>query len=211
MRIGIIGTGNVGSAVGTRWALAGHDVMFGARDAKSPKVQALVAAAGKSARAGTVAEAAAFGPVVVLATPFEAAESAIRQAGDLGGKVVIDCTNPLRPDLSALSVGHTTSGGESVARWAKGARVVKALNTTGAGNMTDPRYPEAPATMFVCGGDAGAKATVSELVKALGFDVVDAGPLAQARLLEPLAMLWIWLAYQGRLGPNIAFRLMRRS
>ena len=196
MRIGIIGTGNVGSAVGTRWALAGHDVMFGARDAKSPKVQALVAAAGKSARAGTVAEAAAFGPVVVLATPFEATESAIRQAGDLGGKVVIDCTNPLRPDLAALSVGHTTSGAESVARWAKGAR---------------RSTRRAPATMFVCGDDAGAKATVSELVKALGFDVVDAGPLAQARLLEPLALLWIWLAYQGRLGPSIAFRLMRRS
>src|SRR5260370_18867455 len=98
MRIGIIGTGNVGSAVGTRWALAGHDVMFGARDAKSPEVQALVAAAGKSARAGTVAEAAAFGPVVVLATPFEATESAIRQAGDLARQVVVDCAHPPPPD-----------------------------------------------------------------------------------------------------------------
>src|SRR5260370_42662999 len=107
MRIGIIGTGNVGSAVGTRWALAGHDVMFGARDAKSPKVQALVAAAGKSARAGTVPEAAAVGPVVVLATPFEATESAIRQAGDPGGKVEIDCTNQLRHALQSLSAGHT--------------------------------------------------------------------------------------------------------
>ena len=124
---------------------------------------------------------------------------------------MIDCTNPLQPDLSGLSVGHTSSGAEAVARWAKGARVVKTLNSTGAGNMANPVYGGERATMFVCGDDAAAKTTAGELVSALGFDVVDAGPLAQARTLEPLAMLWISLAVHRGLGPNIAFRLMRRG
>lgn len=210
MRIGIIGTGQVGAALATRWAALGHDVMLGARQPNDAKVKSLVSAAGARARAGSLAEAAAFAEVVVLATPFDATEGAIRQAGDLTGKIVIDCTNPLTPDLSGLSVGHTSSAGEAVSGWAKGAKVVKALNSTGSGNMTNPRYGADVATMFVCGDDAGAKATVVDLVKALGFDVVDAGPLRSARLLEPLAMLWITLAYPLGHGPNIAFRLLRR-
>lgn len=109
-----------------------------------------------------------------------------------------------------MTIGHTTSAGEAVAGWARGARVVKALNSTGAGNMTDPRYGGERASMFLCGDDGPAKATVSELVRGLGFDVVDAGPLRNARLLEPLAMLWITLAYGLGNGPNIAFRLLRR-
>jgi hypothetical protein len=210
MKIAIIGIGNVGSALGRRWAAARHDVVFGVRDPAGSKAQSVVREAGPPTRAATVDAAAAFGDVVVLATPFDATEDAIRQAGGLAGKIVVDCTNPLRSDLSGLSVGHTTSAGETVARWAPQARVVKALNTTGAGNMLDPRYPDGTAAMFVCGDDLAAKATVSELVAALGFDVVDAGPLTQARLLEPLAMLWISLAYRQQLGPGIAFRLMRR-
>jgi predicted dinucleotide-binding enzyme len=98
-----------------------------------------------------------------------------------------------------------------VAGWARGARVVKALNSTAAGSMLDPRYGPDRATMFVCGDDAAAKATVSDLVGALGFEVVDAGPLRNARLLEPLAMLWITLAYPLGHGPHIAFRLLRRE
>jgi 8-hydroxy-5-deazaflavin:NADPH oxidoreductase len=210
MRIGIIGAGNVGAAVGTRWAAAGHEVTFGVRDPGAAKVTALVAGAAPRARAASVAQAASWAEVVVLATPFDAAEAALREARDLSGKIVVDCTNPLTRDVSALTIGHTTSAGEAIASMARGARVVKALNTTGAGNMIDPRYGAAAATMFVCGDDAAAKATVTELVTTLGFDVVDAGPLRQARLLEPLAMLWISLAYARGLGPNIAFRLMRR-
>jgi predicted dinucleotide-binding enzyme len=210
MQIGIIGTGNVGSALGKRWAAAGHTIVFGTRDPGSAKVKSLVSGIGPKARAGRIAEAATFGEVVVLATPFGATEDAIRQAGNLSGKVVVDCTNPLKPDFSGLTVGHTTSAGESVAGWARAAKVVKALNSTGAGNMVDPRYGSECASMFVCGDDASAKATVSDLVRALGFDVVDAGPLVNARLLEPLAMLWITLAYGLGQGPNIAFRLLRR-
>jgi 8-hydroxy-5-deazaflavin:NADPH oxidoreductase len=211
MHIGMIGAGNVGAALGRRWCAAGHDVMFGVRDPRGGKVQGLVAELGSRAFAGTVADAAAFGEIIVLATPFDAAEQALRQAGSVAGKVIVDCSNPLKPDLTGLSIGHATSAGEAVARWARDAKVVKALNTTGAGNMLDPLYGGEAATMFICGDDAEAKALVGTLVGELGFDLVDAGPLAQARLLEPLAMLWISLAYARGLGPDIAFRLMRRG
>jgi predicted dinucleotide-binding enzyme len=211
MHIGMIGAGNVGAALGRRWTAAGHDVMFGVRDPRSAPIQRLTGELGPRAFAGSVADAAAFGEVIVLATPFAATEHALRQAGEVSGKVLIDCTNPLKEDLTGLTIGHTTSAAETIARWAPGAKVVKALNTTGAGNMLEPRYGEGATTMFVCGDDAGAKAVVGGLVRELGFDAVDAGPLSQARLLEPLAMLWISLAVHQGLGPNIAFRLMRRE
>jgi predicted dinucleotide-binding enzyme len=209
VNIAIIGAGRVGAALGTRWAVAGHQVMYGARRPDDPKIVTLLEGT-PNGRAGSVAQAAAFGDVVVLATPWSATESAIRAAGNLAGKVVIDVTNPLNETFSGLTVGHTSSGGEMVAGWAKGAKIVKTLNSTGSNNMLDPKYGKDAVSMFVCSDDAAAKATVSELVKALGFDVVDAGPLASARLLEPLAMLWISLAYAWGQGTDIAFRLLRR-
>jgi len=111
---------------------------------------------------------------------------------------------------SGLAVGHTTSGGEEVAGWAAGARVVKAFNTIGAVHMAQPTFRTERASMFLCGDDAAAKGTVSGLARELGFDPVDAGPLAQARLLEPLAMLWISMALVHGHGPNIAFKLLRK-
>jgi hypothetical protein len=209
VNIAIIGAGRVGGALGTRWAVAGHAVMYGVRRPDDPKIAPLLEGT-PNARAGSVAQAAAFGDVVVIATPWSATESAVRAAGSLAGKVVVDVTNPLNETFSGLTVGHTSSGGEMVAAWAKGAKVVKTLNSTGSNNMLDPKYGKDAVSMFVCGDDAGAKQTVSELVQALGFDVVDAGPLASARLLEPLAMLWISLAYAWGQGTDIAFRLMRR-
>jgi hypothetical protein len=182
--------------------------MFGARDALHPKVAKLLEETG--AKGGSVAEAAAFGEVVVLATPWEATEEAIRSAGDLAGKIVFDCTNPLAPQLAGLTLGHTTSAGEQVASWAPGARVVKVFNTTGANNMANPDFHGVAATMFYCGDDAEAKAAAARLAADLGFDPVDAGALSQARLLEPLALLWIRLAYVQQMGREIAFKLMRR-
>ncbi|HEX9943034.1 MAG TPA: NADPH-dependent F420 reductase [Thermoanaerobaculia bacterium] len=208
MRIGILGAGNVGGSLGQGWTRAGHEVMFGVRDALHPKVAKLLAETG--ARAGSVAEAAAFGEVVALATPWEATQDALRSAGGLAGKILFDCTNPLAPQLAGLTHGHTTSGGEQVAVWAPGARVVKVFNTTGANNMANPDFGGVAATMFYCGDDAGAKATAARLAADLGFDPVDAGRLDQARLLEPLALLWIRLAYVQQMGREIAFKLMRR-
>lgn len=209
MRIAIIGAGNVGSALGRGWSARGHPVTFGVRDPKDARVQAVIAATSGKARAETVREAAAGAEVVVLATPWPAAREAVQSAGDLGGKVLIDATNPLTDDFSALVLGHSTSAGEEVARWARGARVVKAFNTIGAQHMTDPRLGGERASMFLCGDDADARRTVAQLAEALGFEPVDAGPLRQARLLEPLAMLWISLAFAHGHGPDIAFKLLR--
>ncbi|MEA2599274.1 MAG: 8-hydroxy-5-deazaflavin:NADPH oxidoreductase [Acidobacteriota bacterium] len=208
MRIGIIGAGNVGGSLGRGWARAGHEVTFGVRDPKDPKVQKLVAKTG--AKAASVAEAAAFGEVVAFATPWEATEDAVRHAGDLAGKVVFDCTNPLAPQLAGLTHGFDTSAAEMVAAWAPGAWVVKVFNTTGANNMANPDYGGIAATMFYCGDDAEAKAAAARLAADLGFDPVDAGNLEQARLLEPLALLWIRLAYVQKQGREIAFKLLRR-
>lgn len=207
MRIGIIGAGSVGGALGRGWARAGHEVTFGVRDASDPKVKKLMKETG--AKAASVADAASGAEVVVLATPWGAIQDAVKSAGDLAGKVLFDCTNPLAPNLAGLTHGFDTSAAEQVASWAPQARVVKIFNTTGANNMESPDYNGVPATMFYCGDDADAKATAARLASDLGFDPVDAGSLQQARLLEPLALLWIRLAFQG-MGRDIAFKLMRR-
>lgn len=210
MKIGVIGSGNVGGALGKGWARKGHSVMFGVRDASDPQLTSLLKQAGANARSGSVPEAAAFGEVVVFATPWPATQDAVRSAGNLSGKILLDCTNPLKPDLSGLEVGLTTSGGEQVASWAGGARVVKIFNTTGSNNMENPAYPQGPTTMFYCGDDASAKKAAAQLGTDLGFEAIDAGGLAIARLLEPYATLWIHLAIHQGMGRDFAFRIMRR-
>jgi 8-hydroxy-5-deazaflavin:NADPH oxidoreductase len=211
VKIAIIGAGNVGSTLGRAWAKNGHDIFFGVRHPNDDKTRQLVQSLGNKAQAGTVAEAAAFCEVVVLATPWPATEAAIRAAGDLRGKTVIDCTNPLKPDVSGLEVGFTTSGAEQVAQWAKGAKVFKAFNTTGSNNMADPVINGIRTVMFLCGDDEAAKPVVMRLAADIGFDAVDAGKLEQARLLEPWAMLWISLAFRGTVGREFGFALLRRG
>ncbi len=205
MRLGIIGAGHAGGSLGRLWEAQGHDVRFGVRD------PAKHAAGGglPSGRTGTVADVAAFGDVIVLATPWDATQDAVRASGDLTGKTLIDCTNPLLPDLSGLAVGMSTSAGEEVAKWAPGARVVKCFNTLGAENFADPVIASEKASMFYCGDDAGAKRIVAELGAQLGMDMVDAGPLTQARYLEPMALLWITMAYKYGGTARSAFRLLR--
>ncbi len=132
--------------------------------------------------------------------------------GDLSGRIVLDATNPLAmgPDGLGLEIGHSMSAGEKVQGWAKGASVFKTLNTTGYANMADPIFRGVKSVMFVAGDDAAAKPKVIELVAALGFEVVDAGPLRNARLLEAHAMLWIELALKRGLGRDWAFAIVRR-
>ena len=210
MRIGIIGSGSVGGTLGSRWAANGHSVVFSSRNPNSEEMKKLVGSAGPTARTASVAEAAAASEVILVATPWPGTRSAIESAGSLGGKIVIDATNPLKPRLDGLELGTTTSAAEQVAGWAHGARVVKAFNTVGYNIMADPRFPAAPAVMFCCGDDPQAKQTVVRLAEELGFQAVDAGPLTQARLLEPFALLWITLAYAQGQGREIAFQLMKR-
>jgi len=208
MRIAILGAGNVGGTLGRIWAERGHTIVFGVRAPASDKVRELKAAAG--AEAVPTGRATVGADVVLLAVPWGAAEAVLAAAGDLTGKVLLDATNPVAADLSGLSLGQTTSAAETLAELAPGARVVKAFNTTGSANMANPGYGDQAADMFVCGDDADAKAVAGGLAEDAGFGVVDAGPLAAARLLEPLAMLWIRLAYAEGYGPGIAFKLLRR-
>jgi predicted dinucleotide-binding enzyme len=210
MRIAVIGSGNVGGTLGKGWAKRGHEVAFGVRQPTDQKLAQLLAATGGKARAASVKDAAAGAEVVALTVPWDAAQEALKSAGNLRGKILLDCTNPLKPDLSGLTLDYSTSGGEQVAAWAPGARIVKIFNTTGFGNMANPVYPEAAAMMLYCGDDAEAKKTAAQLATDLGFDAYDAGPLAEARLLEPLALVWIHLAVFQKMGTGFAFRLMRR-
>ncbi len=213
MKIGIIGAGNVGGTLGRRWAAAGHDLKFGVRNPADEKVKALLKQCGPRASAGKISDLVGYADLLVLTTPWEGAREAIEAAGNLAGKIVVDCTNPVAMGadlMKGLTLGHNTSAAEQVAGWAKGAKVVKAFNTTGAGNMAEPKYGTERSLMFVAGDDAEAKRSVIALSNELGFETLDAGPLSQARLLEPLAMLWISLAYGQNLGPNFAFKLLRR-
>ncbi|MCA9260756.1 MAG: NADPH-dependent F420 reductase [Planctomycetales bacterium] len=208
MRICLIGAGNVGGTLGRAWADAGHEIVFGVQNRPSKRALALVAEGW--GRQALVIDAVAQCDVVVLATPWESTQEAVSNAGNLTDKTVLDCTNPLKSDLSGLSIGFTTSGAEQVAVWAAGGRVVKIFNTTGFENMARPAYGGTAATMFFAGDDAMAKATAARLAEDIGFDPVDAGPLVNARLLEPLGMLWIELAVRGGLGAGIAYQLLRR-
>lgn len=203
MKIGIIGAGNVGSALGGGFAKAGHEVVYGLREGSARALP-------EGARAASVRDAAQGSEVVVLATPWGAVPEALAAAGDLAGRVLVDTTNPIAPGFK-LAVGHTNSGGEEVARLAQGARVVKAFNSTGFENMANPRYGERRAAMFLAGDDPGAREVVTRLAADLGFDPVALPTLSRARDLEPLAMLWIRLAIVQKVGRGIAFGIVRRT
>lgn len=192
MRITIIGAGNVGKALGEGWAKK-HEVHYIRRGCPPHE------------RGTLINESDA----IVLATGANQAQEALKDL-PLVGKTLIDCTNPLKADLSGLEFGHTTSQAERVAAWAPDAKVVKAFNTVGFGIMMNPQFGDRKAMMMVAGNDNAAKKTTMALASDLGFEPIDAGPLTQARLLEPLAMLWISLAIRGGLGPDFAFGMLRR-
>jgi|SRR5579863_5697855 predicted dinucleotide-binding enzyme len=209
MKIAILGAGNVGGALGESWTRHGHEVYFGVRQPEAAKVQSVLKKCGPRARAETPADAVHSSEVVVNALSWPATK-AVLESLNLQGKTLLDCTNPLLPDLSGLEVGTTTSGGELVAQWAKGALVVKIFNSTGFANMLNPVYEGKAAQMFYCGDDASAKSTAAALAKIIGFDPIDVGPLSSSRMLEPHALLWVWLALKGGMGREFAFQLVKR-
>lgn len=210
MTIGIIGSGNVGGTLGTRWAIAGHNIVYGTRNEQAEDIKQLLTEAGGKARAATIEEAARAGEVLLLSIPWKASQSVLESLGDLTGKVLIDATNPLLPDLSGLDTGTTTSAGEKVAEWARGAKVVKAFNTIGFNIMANPSFGSDRPVLFYCGDDGPAKDKVKQLGEAIGFEACDAGPLSQSRVLEPFALLWVSLAVKYGYGRDIAFKLLRR-
>jgi predicted dinucleotide-binding enzyme len=213
MKVGILGTGDVGRTLGIGFAKRGHEVRMGSRDADNPKLAEFVERAGPRASGGTFAEAAAFGDVVVLATRWSGTEDALKLAGagTLAGKVVMDATNPLvfTPGAPpALALGWTDSGGEQVQRWLPGAKVVKVYNTVGHALMVDPQLPGGPPDMFICGNDAGSKETVAGICADFGWPTIDIGGIEGSRLLEPLCILWV--QYGIRAGNwTHAFKLLR--
>jgi predicted dinucleotide-binding enzyme len=210
MKIGIIGSGNVGSALGKIWGSNGHEIMFSSRHPE--RLKGLAEFIGKNACYGLPADAAKYSEVVVLSVPWTQALEAVKAAGSIKDKILIDCTNPLKPDMGGLAVGHTTSAAEEVAKIAPEAKVVKAFNTTFAAVMHSPSrtFGSQKAIGFYCGDDGPAKSVVSGLIMETGLEPLDVGPLMCARYLEPLAMLVIKLAFVQGMGTEMALGLLRR-
>ncbi len=205
MQIAIIGTGHVGSAIARGLKGLSHSVILGARDPQAAEVVTLAAETG--AVVALPAEAAARADLVILALPWAAAEAAVKGLGDLAGKIVIDCMNPLGMVDGALglTLGHSTSGGEIVAGWLPGALVVKTLNQVGAEIMARNHHLAHRPVMLMAGDSDAAKASVATILTDLGFEPLDAGGLSKARLLEPFGMVWINQALMRGKGRDWAF------
>ena len=189
--VALIGTGNVGAALGRRFAEQGHAVVYGSRNPSASDVAALVRETGHGAVALPPAEAAARSRVVVLAVPWAAAEEVVRGLGNLSGKIVVDPTNPrvMATDGFADYPSLPDSNAERIARLASGAHVVKAFSTLGAETMFDPSVAENAVTVPVVGDDRAAKEVVVGLARQIGLEARDVGPLRHARIIEGLHYL----------------------
>ncbi len=201
MQIAIIGAGRVGQILGQRFLDAGHAVTYGVRTPDDAKYRGL-------GRVTGIAAAASSAEAVLLTTPWTAAESALREAGDLAGKVLVDATNPIGPGM-VLTHGTTDSGAEQVARWSPGARVVKAFNSIGMEVMANPVFGDRRSVLWHCGDDDAACATVAALASEIGFEPVRLGPLSRARFLEPAALVWITAT--ASLGRQFSWGVLRRE
>ena len=208
MRIGILGSGLMGGKLGTLFARAGHDVVF-SYSRKPRKLDTLAKEAGRGARSGTPAEAAADADVILLAVHWNRVDDVLAKAGDLTGKVLITCSLPMNDDDSALALGHTTSGAEELVKRAPGARVVSAFGTVPSEVLFavyETRKRKRRPNLVYCGDDRKAKKTAAQLISELGFDPTDIGRLEMARHTEPFTLLVAKLAYEGGGGPALAYR-----
>ncbi|MGM0557686.1 MAG: NADPH-dependent F420 reductase [Myxococcota bacterium] len=208
MKIAIIGAGHVGGNLGRALGEHGHDIVFGVRD---PSQYAELAAEmpGKT-RVEQPGKAAAFGQIIVLAVPYHAVRDVVPELGELGDKILVDCTNPLDHERGPkVAQTREASGAETVAALADGGLVVKAFNTVGASYIVDPRQDQTPIDQYICGDHEQAKDVITALSRELGYDVVDCGPLHVASELEHMAALWIRLAYTQKMGGEVAFKLLR--
>src|SRR5438093_13382816 len=211
MRIGILGSGLMGGKLGTLFARAGHHVVFSyARSER--KLKRLAREAQPNARAGTPAEAARDADAVLLAVHWSRVDDVLKQAGNLSGKVIVSCSLPMNSDDTGLVVAHTSSGAEALAKKVRRARIVAAFGTVPSdvlfGVYGARRKTRRPSLMY-CGDDNRAKKVAATLVHDVGFEPVDAGPLRIARSMEPFTLLVAQLAYEGKRGPQIAYRFER--
>ncbi len=216
MNIGILGSGDVGRRLGDGFIELGHTVKIASRNPNQEKIIEWMAKHEKvKVSSGSFAEAASFGELDVIATSWAGTDEVIRMANpkNFAGKVVIDVTNPL--DFSKgmpprLAIGHADSAGETVQRMLPDSKVVKAFNTVGNSHFIHPDFPGGPPTMFICGNDGKAKKTITDnILTKLGWETIDIGGIEGARLLEPLAFLWIMHYFRTGNG-NHAFKLLRK-
>jgi 8-hydroxy-5-deazaflavin:NADPH oxidoreductase len=208
MRVGILGSGLMGGKLGTLFARAGHDVVFSyARDPE--KLKRLAREAGGTARAGTPSEAARDADVLLLAVHWLQVDDVLKQAGDLSGKVIVTCSLPMNAEDTALTVAHTSSGAEELARKVRRAHVVAAFGTIPSEvlfGVFETRGKGKRPSLVYYGDHPGAKKVAVTLIRDVGFDPVDAGPLRIARYAEPFTLLIAQLAYEGDRGPALAYR-----
>ena len=216
MKVGVLGTGEVGKALGKGFVALGHEVKMGSRTANNEKALAWAKEVGPNGSVGTFADAATFGEVIVLATLGVGNEEALGRAGpeNLRGKVVIDATNPL--DFSPggpprLAIAGNDSGGERVQKLLPGTHVVKAFNTVGSSLMFRPDLPGGPPDMFIAGNDQGAKKKVTGILRDFGWGAVhDLGGIEASRYLEAMCLVWVLSALPGG-NWNQAFKLLRTA
>ncbi len=210
MRIGILGSGLMGGKLGTIFARAGHDVVF-SYSRSERKLKRLAREAQGPARAGTPQEAGLSADALLLAVHWSRVDDVLKQAGDLSGKVIVTCSLPMNADDTALAVAHTSSGAEALAKSVRQAHVVSAFSTVPSEVFFEvfdaKRRTRARPSLLYCGDDQDAKNVAASLIRDVGFEPVDAGPLRIARYLEPFSLAMAQLAYEGDEGPEIAYRI----
>jgi len=204
MHIAIIGSGNMGSAFARRVSAAGHDVTIASKNVEHAKEAAR--AIGAPVQAMPLNQVADAAEIIIAATPYDQQVEALRSAGALAGGTIIDISNPLKRDMSGLAIGLTTSAAEEIAKAFSGAKIVKAFNTIFAQVLNEGADFGAGrrAAVFYAGDDERAKQSVRTLLESMGFEATDAGPLHNARYLEPMGMLNIWFGYMAKRGTAIA-------
>lgn len=208
MRLGILGSGLMGSKLGTLFARAGHQVVFSYSRSKE-KLKRLAKDAGENARAGTPREAAQNADALLLGVHWLQIDDVLKQAGDLSGKVIVTCCLPMNEENTELTIAHTSSGAEELAKKVRQAHVVAAFGTIPSevlfGVFETKGRGKRPSLVY-CGDHEGAKDVAARLSRDVGFEPVDAGPLRMARYAEPFTMLVAQLAYEGDRGPELAYR-----
>jgi len=212
MRIGILGSGLMGGKLGTLFARAGHDVVFSYARSEQ-KLKRLAREARGTAWAGTPGDAARDADALLLAVHWSRVDDVLKQAGDLAGKVIVTCSLPMNADDTGLIIAHTSSGAEALAKKVRQAAVVSAFGTVPSEVLFDvydaKRRTRRRPSLLYCGDDEAAKGVAATLIRDVGFDPVDAGPLRIARYLEPFTLAIAQLAYEGDESPEIAYRIER--
>jgi predicted dinucleotide-binding enzyme len=211
MRVGILGSGLMGGKLGTLFARAGHDVVFSYARSEQ-KLKRLAREAQGTARAGTPADAARDADALLLAVHWSRVDDVLKQAGDLSGKVIVTCSLPMNANDTKLVIAHTSSGAETLAKKIPRAQIVSAFGTVPSevlfGVFAARRKAKRPSLVY-CGDHQSAKDVAATLIRDVGFDPVDVGPLRIARYIEPFSLLMGQLAYEGGKGPELAYRFER--